>query len=105
MQIGTVHRVHHVFQRVLVVAFPRRGAQEVTVFFVVGQFLREAQFIRLLVGGDAEPQEDCPVRFLHVVAAHALLADQRAAVNRRDVFNFAVAGDFHAVIPAGDTIA
>lgn len=45
------------------------------------------------------------MRFVHAVAAHALLADQRAAIHRRDVFDFAVAGDFHAVIPAGDTIA
>lgn len=45
------------------------------------------------------------MRFLDVVAAHALLAHQRTFVDRRNIFNFAIPGHFHAVIPAGDTIA
>ena len=100
-----MHRVHHVFQGVLVVAFPRRGTQEVAIFVAIGQLLRKVQLIRLLVGGDAKPQKNSAVRFLNAVAADALLTHQRTAVNRRDVFHFAVAGHFHAVIPAGDAIA
>ena len=100
-----MHRVHHVFQRILVVALPRGGAQEVAVAFGISQLCRETQFIRLLVSGDAEPQENGAVCFLHVVAAYALLTDQRAFINGRDIFYFAVARDFHAVIPTGNTVA
>lgn len=92
MKIGAVHRVHHVFQRVLVVAFPRCGTQEVAKFVAIGKLFRKAQLIRLLVGGDAKPQENGAMRFLNAVAANALLTHQRAAVNRRDVFHFAVTG-------------
>ena len=105
MQIGAVHRVHHVFQCVLVIAFPRGGAEKIAVGVGVSQFVREAQFIGLLIGGNAKPKEDGPVHFLHVVAAHTLLADQRTFIHRRHILHFAVTRHFHAVIPAGDTIA
>ena len=100
-----MHRIHDVFQRVLVVAFPRGGTQEVAVVFGVGQLCREAQFIRLLVGCHAEPQKNSAVCFLYVVAAHALLAHQRAFIDGGDIFHFAVAGDFYTVIPAGNAVA
>jgi hypothetical protein len=105
MQIGAVHRVHDVFQRVLVVAFPRGGAEEVAETVRVGELIRESQLVRLLVSGDAEPQENGAVRLLHVIAAHALLADQRAFVHGGHIFHFAIARHFHAVVPAGNTIA
>ena len=41
---------------------------------------------------------------LHVVAAHALLADQRAFVYRGHIFHLAVTRHFHAVIPAGNAV-
>lgn len=73
--------------------------------FRVGEFIREAQFIRLLIGSDAKPQENGAVRLLHLIAAHALLADQRTFVHGGHVFHFTVARHFHAVIPAGDAVA
>lgn len=105
MQIGAVHRVHHVFQRVLVIAFPRGGAEEVAEILRVGELIRESQLVRLLVSGNAEPQEDRAVHFLHAIAAHALLADQRTFVHGGHIFHLAVARHFHAVIPAGDAVA
>ena len=105
MQVGAVHRVHHVFQRVLVVALPRGGAEEVAEVLRIGKFIREGQRVRLLVSGDAKPQEDSAVRLLHVIAAHALLADQRTFIHSGHVFHLAVARHLYAVIPAGDAVA
>lgn len=105
MQIGAVHRVHHVFQRVLVIAFPRSGAEKVAEIFGVGELVRESQRVRLLVSGDAKPQENRAVRLLHAIAAHALLADQRTFVHGGHVLHLAIARHFHAVIPAGDAVA
>ena len=45
------------------------------------------------------------MRFLYVVAAHALLPDQRAFIDSGNIFDFTIARHFNPVIPAGDTIA
>ncbi len=104
VQIGAVHRVHHVFQRVLVIAFPRGGAEEVAEAVRIGELVREGQLVRLLVRGDAKPEEDGAVRLLHVIAAYALLADQRTFIYGGHVFHFAVARHLYAVIPAGNAV-
>lgn len=100
-----MHRVHYVFQCILVVAVPGGGAKKVAIAFTVRQLLRKAQRLGRLVGGNAEPEENRAVRLLHVIAAHTLLPHQRTAIDCRHAFHFAAAADLHAVIPAGDAIA
>lgn len=92
------------FSSVLVIAFPRGGAEEVAEAVRIGELVREGQFVRLLVRGDAKPEEDGAVRFLHAIAAHALLTDQRTFIHGGYVFHLAVARHLYAVIPAGNAV-
>ncbi|MND90925.1 hypothetical protein D3C80_830270 [compost metagenome] len=105
MQVGAVHRIHHVFQRVLVIAVPTGGAQEVAVGRFVRQLRREGQFSRLFIRRHAEIEEHRTVGFFGWVRAQAFLPHQRTTIDRRHVFYRTVATHFHAVIPAGDAIA
>ncbi|MNH15220.1 hypothetical protein D3C78_922990 [compost metagenome] len=105
MQVGAVHRIHHVFQCVLVITVPAGGAQEVAVGRFVRQFRREGQFGRFFIYGHAEIEEHRAVGLFGRIRTQAFLPHQRATIDRRHVFNRTVTADFHAVIPAGDAIA
>ena len=104
VQIGSVHRVHHVVDGIAVVATPCRDAQHGGEA-VVGQWLRRRQLGRLLVQGVAEPGEDGPPDFAAVIAAHRRPADQRAGLDRRDVEDRSVGADFDTVVPASQPVA
>ena len=100
-----MHRIHHVFQSVLVVAVPAGSAQEIAVRRFVRQLLRESQLRRRFIRRHAEIKEHRAVGFFGRVRPQAFLPHQRATIHRRHVFHRAVAADLHPVIPAGDAIA
>ena len=104
MQVGAVHRVHHVVDGVAVVAAPGGDAEHGRVA-IVGELLGEAELRRLLVKGVAEPGEYRSAHLAAGIAADRGLPRQGAGIDGRDVENLAPGVDLHPVIPARQPIA
>ncbi len=105
MQIGAMHRVHDVIDRVTVIALPFGEAQDRAVLVFTPQLIGQFQLAGFLMQRIAEVDEDAAAHFLHRIALDALLAFERTGIDRGHRAHRAGTVDLDAVIPACEPIA
>ena len=104
MQIGAVHGIGEVVERIAVIAVPRRHAQDRRPFRIV-ELRRQLERQRRAGASAREVDEDRIAGFGDRKALRRTAALERTVRHRRHPHDGAAAVEGHAVIAAGDVVA